>query len=188
MARVWNTSRLALRQLGPQDAAAVCEYGLRTREFHRKWEPVRPDDWWDRDVVAERLEVELAEALADRGLTLYLFERGGTRVIGRVVLMRIQRGSMQRAEIGYGLAFDAQGHGYMSEALRELCRIAFDDLLLHRLEINILPENARSIALAERCGFLHEGVSRDAYRIAGEWRDHLRYARLSTDAPVEVEA
>jgi len=44
------------------------------------------------------------------------------------------------------------------------------------LEANIQPRNTRSIKLAERCGFRHEGLSRHYLRINGIWQDHERYA------------
>lgn len=176
------TDRLLLRQLTPADAPLVVDYGRRSREFHRPFEPIRPVEFWDPSVVAERLGVELQDAHEDRSLTLYLTERGdGSPVVGRVVLLRIDRGALQSCQVGYGLAPDATGKGFMTEALAKVTDIAFAELGLHRIEINILPENTRSIAVARRCGFTHEGVTRHAYRIAGTWRDHERYSRLAED-------
>lgn len=182
MPRFWTTQRLLLRQIAPEDAHLVAEYGQRSKEFHQRWDPVRPADFWEPEVVAERLGRELEDAVSDRGLTLYLSQLGDTsRVIGRVVLLRIVRGSMQSCHVGYGLAPDVTGRGYMTEALGEAVRIAFAELGLHRIEVNILPENERSLAVAERVGFAREGITRDCYRIAGQWRDHVRLSVINAE-------
>jgi len=180
--RFWTTERLLLRQLTPEDAHLVRDYGIRSREFHAPFEPARPHDFWELEPVANRLGTELQEAAEDRGLTLYLFLHDDPeRVIGRIVLLRIVRGSMQSCHVGYGVAPDAEGHGYITEALGEVVRIAFGDLGLHRIEANILPRNERSINAAERSGFEREGVTRQCYRIAGQWEDHVRLSIINPE-------
>jgi ribosomal-protein-alanine N-acetyltransferase len=74
-----------------------------------------------------------------------------------------------------------QGRGYMREGLALVLDEAFGPLALHRLEVNVQPANARSIALVEALGFTREGFSRRYVKIAGRWRDHARYAMLAED-------
>ena len=42
----------------------------------------------------------------------------------------------------------------------------------HRLEANIQPDNAASIALVKRAGFVSEGLAERYLKIGGRWRDH----------------
>jgi len=178
VSRSWTTERLLIRQIRPEDAPIVRDYGLRSREFHRPWDPVRPSDFWELPVVADRLATELELAGQDRSLAVYLSPLGESdRVIGRIALNNIVRGACLCCAAGYGLSPDATGQGYMTEALQEMVRVAFHDLGLHRVEVNVIPRNTRSIALAERCGFEREGLSPRYLRIAGRWEDHLRFAR-----------
>ena len=53
---------------------------------------------------------------------------------------------------------------------------AFGDLGLHRVEANIQPGNAASIALVKGAGFRLEGVSPRYLKIGGVWCDHERWA------------
>src|SRR5262245_51861659 len=73
------------------------------------------------------------------------------------------------------------GQGYMTEGMALALDVAFRKLELHRVEVNIQPTNARSLALAQRIGFTREGFSRRYVKIAGRWRDHVRYAILAED-------
>jgi ribosomal-protein-alanine N-acetyltransferase len=50
------------------------------------------------------------------------------------------------------------------------------------LEANIQPANRASRCLAKSCGFRKEGMSPKFLKKGGEWRDHERWALLSTDA------
>ena len=182
MRDTWETDRLLLRVLGPEASAAVRDYGLRTVEFHRPFDPIRPSDFWELPIVAERLVCQRLEAEQDRSLCLFISTKAEpSRVIGAINLRNIIRGAMMGASIGYGLAPEAIGHGYMTESLQRLVGIAFDELGLHRVEINIMPRNARSLAVAERSGFHREGLSPRYLQINGVWEDHVRFARLAPD-------
>lgn len=180
MLRLWTTDRLVIRQLGPGDASLVRDYGIRSREYHAPWDPVRPADWWEPRTIADRLRHELEQAVEDRGLALYIaLSQEPDHIVGRVALNNIIRGAFQGCSAGYGLAPEATGHGYMTEALNEAVEIAFRELHLHRVEVSVVPRNTRSLAVAERCGFEREGISRAYIRIAGVWEDHVRFARIN---------
>lgn len=180
MTGLWETQRLLLRDLGPEHAAAVRDYGLRTREFHAPWDPHHPADFWELPVVAERLRVQNEDARAGRLLCLAVsLKDDPDRIIGAANLRNIVRGALQSAHLGYGLAPEAGGHGYMTEAVIAAVDVAFRDLGLHRVEVNIMPRNIRSLAVAERAGFKREGFSPKYLRINGVWEDHVRFARIN---------
>lgn len=187
MARSWTTERLVLRQIAPDESEVVRAYGLRCREFHRPWDPERPPDFWEPDVVARRLAHELETAVSDAGLVVYLSTvEEPARVIGRIAFHNVVRGFSQSCTVGYGLAPDATGRGFMSEALNAaVARIAFGELGLHRVEAAVIPRNTRSLKVVERCGFEREGYSPRFLKIAGVWEDHVRFARIN---PVAEQA
>jgi len=179
VARTWESERLLLRQLGPDRAAAVRDYGLRSREYQAPWDPIRPTDYWELPVVADRLVQQLLEAEQDRTVCTYISAKAEPdRILGVINLRNIVRGSLMSAIIGYGLAPEAVGRGYMTESVNRIVDIAFTEMGLHRVELNIMPRNERSLRVAERCGFSREGLSPRYLKIAGRWEDHVRFARL----------
>jgi ribosomal-protein-alanine N-acetyltransferase len=97
-------------------------------------------------------------------------------IVGAMCLSQIFRGGFQNAYLGYYTGAPHAGQGYMREALKLLLRYAFKHLKLHRLEANIQPDNAASIALVKRAGFTREGYSRRYLKVCGRWRDHERWA------------
>jgi ribosomal-protein-alanine N-acetyltransferase len=117
------------------------------------------------------------ERAAEPGRSFYLARlRDGDDIVGFLNLGEIIRGSLQQAFLGYGGVAGHSGHGLMSEAMQLVLREAFVTLKLHRIEANIQPENAASIALARRNGFVREGFSPRYLKINGRWRDHERWA------------
>ena len=103
MLSTWETDRLLLRVLGPEASAAVRDYGLRTAEYHRPFDPIRPGDFWELPVVADRLVCQRLEAEQDRSLCLFIsLKEQPNRVIGAINLRNIIRGAMMGASLGWG--------------------------------------------------------------------------------------
>ena len=82
---------------------------------------------------------------------------------------------------GFGIAIGekaAWGKGYGTAAVREVLRIGFGEIGLHRIELNAFSPNARAIRCYEKCGFRHEGVKRQAFFKRGVWLDRVIMAIL----------
>jgi ribosomal-protein-alanine N-acetyltransferase len=161
-------SRVVLRDLVPADRDAFLEMVRESRDLHRPWTypPERPDQFDDLVSRTNRDDfVCLAAVLAENG-----------ELVGIFTISQIVRGYFQSAYLGYYANARHAGKGLMGEAMALVLDHAFGPLSLHRLEANIQPGNAPSIALARGAGFRLEGYSPRYLLIGGRWRDHERYA------------
>ena len=155
------------------DRSMLVAAHVANRSFHHPWCAPFTDNegfnaWW-RGVVAGPKASFIA--CDDEG-----------RLIGVVNLTEIVFGCFCSAYLAYHGMREHCGRGLMTQAVRRVTQIAFDDLGLHRLEANIQPTNQASIRLVQRLGFEREGYSRSYLRIGEEWRDHERWALLADAA------
>lgn len=84
----------------------------------------------------------------------------------------------RRAGVGYWVAAEARRLGVASHAVRLIARWAFSELALARLEITCGPDNDVSQRVAERCGFVREGLLRSHRAFKGGRRDSLVFGLL----------
>jgi len=86
-----------------------------------------------------------------------------------------------KCAIGYELAPAARGQGYMREALGAAITWGWSAMDLNRIEAQIHPDNAPSIALAERLGFQREGLLREVAYWGGSFKDLAQYGLLKRE-------
>jgi len=95
------------------------------------------------------------------------------------------------ANAGWSVNAAFAGQGVMTEVVTALLDVAFaprpHGLGLHRVAAGIMPENARSLRVAEKCGFRREGYAVELVNIAGAWRDHVCFAKLAREHVVVGE-
>lgn len=178
---VLRTARLTLRLAAVEDAPRIAAYYEGNRAHLAPFEPDRAPEFYTAAFWAERAVAFERERALGSSCRFFLFEEG--EPVGAASLAPIQRGPFQCASLGYSIGAAREGKGLMSEALREVVRFAFEDLRLHRLQANHLPENVRSAALLARLGFAREGYARQYLWINGAWRDHVLNS-LTNPAPM----
>ncbi len=106
-------------------------------------------------------------------------------LVGSVSLHQIDR-EQGDAEIGYWTAPGARGRGVASAAVTALCRWAFLQLPIDRIELAHAVENAASARVAEKAGFTQEGRLRQSYRYGdGRKHDELLWSLLRSDLPID---
>ena len=173
-----QTARLRLLPVNESLAAGAAAFYQRNAAHLAPWDPPSPPDFATEAFQRERLAKALADVAVGALLRWWLQPQGDTsRLVGSIGLSQIARGPFQNAMLGYAVDADCQGQGLMREALQAVIAHAFSPAVhLHRIQANVLPENARSVALLQRLGFEDEGLAREYLFIDGAWRDHRMFA------------
>jgi ribosomal-protein-alanine N-acetyltransferase len=181
---------VSLRPLRQSDARRWREVRRRNVDWLRPWEATLPleavregDAIPTFAMMVRRLRREAREG---RTMPWALTYRGD--LVGQVTVGGIAWGSLRAAYVGYWIDNAVAGRGIMPTSVAMALDHCFDALLLHRVEINIRPENAASLRVVEKLGLRLEG-ERSAYlHIDGDWRDHVTYVVYAGEFPDGVLA
>lgn len=152
---------------------------MASRNFLEPWEPVWPADDLTRTAFRNRMRHYRRDIDEDAAYPYFIFSHESGALVGALTLSNVRRGVAQTATLGYWTGEAYVRQGYMTSAVRLVLGFAFRELGLHRVEAACLPHNAASIGLLRKCAFEQEGLARGYLKIAGQWRDHLLFARLS---------
>ena len=162
-----------IRPPSASDAEPFLRAVHRSRSLHRGW--VTPP------CTSQAFHRYLERHSTDAHRGFLVVDEATNRFVGVININNIIRGAFQSAFLGYYAFADFAGQGLMTEGMRLVLRHAFVGLKLHRLEANIQPQNHASVKLVRNCGFVREGYSRRYLKVAGQWRDHERWAILAED-------
>jgi ribosomal-protein-alanine N-acetyltransferase len=124
---------------------------------------------------------------------LYRIETAGTELFSFVILhdgavagdlnlTQVIRGPEESANVGLLVDRDHRGQGVATAAIALACRLAFEELALHRLQAGIQPTNLASQKAFIRSGFERIGLARGYLFVNGAWRDHLLFQKLAPDS------
>jgi ribosomal-protein-alanine N-acetyltransferase len=87
--------------------------------------------------------------------------------------------TVPKADMGYYLASLYDRQGLMSEAVTAALRFAFTEVMLRRVFVRISPENLASLKLAEKCGFVREGLLRCDFSPGGRPPQDMVYCGIN---------
>lgn len=132
-----------------------------------------------REAFDRRLSGETSEG-GVKPLSLALFERITGRFAGECGIVRV-RVEHRDGELGYMLHPEFHGRGLAVEAAREVLRIGFGALKLHRIHATCDDRNMASARVLEKLGMRKEGHFRSNEWVKGEWTGGLYYAILEDE-------
>lgn len=176
----YETDRLKLHILDSSFAPEVLQFYNDNREVFERYESSRVANFYTEDYLKQVLDYEYSLCIKMMTVRFWVFQKtDNSHIIGTVCFRNILKNPYYSCEVGY--KFDQQfwHQGFATEALQKAILIAFQEMEIHRIIANIMPENTASIQLAERLGFEREGLARQSALIRGHWEDHFVYSILS---------
>lgn len=151
---------------------------MRDRAWLGRWEATLPGHHLPVDARG-LISALLQQQRKGNGLAFVIeFDR---KPVGQLNVANILRGSVSSATIGYWIASDHAGRGIMPVAVALGIDHMFEQEGLHRIEIDIRPENEASLRVVEKLKLRQEGLKERFIHIDGAWRDHLVFAVTTED-------
>lgn len=164
-----ETERLILRGITEQDTDDLYRYAV---------DPdVGPRAGWKPHESREE-SLSLIRMFIENGNIFALERKSDHRMIGTLGLHHDKCRNLPNARaIGYALAQDCWGYGYMSEAVKRVLQFGFEEMDLCLMSISHYTFNDRSRRVIEKCGFRYEGTLRQTFlRYDGAVFDEAMYS------------
>lgn len=173
---------LTLRLLRKSDYVDWVAARQRNANWLGPWNATLPPESIEqRPSYRQMVRMMRADARARRSFGFALVVEGTFR--GQVTLGDLVYGPLSSGYIGYWIDQQVAGRGIMPRAVALTTDFAFFRLGVHRIEINIRPENVASLRVVEKLGFRYEGTRQRYLHIDGDWRDHYSFAITREEVP-----
>ncbi|WP_377891327.1 GNAT family N-acetyltransferase [Alkalihalobacillus sp. R86527] len=170
------TSRLLLREIGEKDLPAL--FAIFSSKHTMKY--------YGSELIQNMEEAEGVLMSFQKGFENQQAVRWGiarkdtNEIIGTCGFHNWSK-RVGRIELGYDLIEEAEGKGYMSEALSAIIPYGFDELQLNRIGALIHQDNSSSRKLVHKLGFQEEGILRDYAFARGNYIDLIMHSLLKKD-------
>ncbi len=173
-----NPQRVSLRRPRSSDEGEWLAVRAGSKAFLEQWEPNPPVGAAAGEQNA--FDRMLAASWTDTHRRFVVIDAEG-RMVGQCSLGQIIRGPLQQAFLGYWIAEPFTRKGFATAAIIQTLAYGFRTLMLNRIEANVQPTNAASLATLRRIGMRREGFSPKYLEIRGAFVDHERWAMLAEE-------
>jgi ribosomal-protein-alanine N-acetyltransferase len=183
---VLSDGPVLLRPYKRGDAKAWSESRRANEAWLSQWEPTPYGTWRELNSPAAFRSVyaDLRRS-ARQGTAMPFAVCYRDRLVGQLTLGNIVRRAFCSGYAGYWVDSRVAGRGIIPTALALAVDHAFAAGGLHRIEVNIRPENQPSRRVVEKLGFRQEAYHERYLHIDGAWRDHIGYAITAEDVFAE---
>ncbi|MHA7268367.1 GNAT family N-acetyltransferase [Arthrobacter sp. HLT1-20] len=178
---------LVLRPIKLRDKAEWSRVRSRNAAWLQPWEASNPANQGQLPTFGGMVRVLNQQAREAAALPFIITERVPGKpkpaIVGQLTVSSIMWGSAMTATLGYWVDQDRAGRGIVPTAVAMATDHCFRQLGLHRMEINIRPENVASLRVVEKLGFRDEGLRPRYLHINGQWADHRSFALTEEEVP-----
>lgn len=186
MARGWpvvlREDDVVLRPLRRRDARAWLTARVRNAAWLEPWEATSPEAHHGPAPTFAEFVRALSRQAREGSALPFAIEYHGD-LVGQLTVSTIVRGSLCSASIGYWVSEHVAGRGITPTAVALAVDHCFGPVGLHRVEVNIRPENAASLRVVEKLGLRDEGLRERYLHIQGQWCDHRTFAITAEEVP-----
>ncbi len=152
-------------------------FELENRTFFERKSLSRGSSYYDfnnfRTIIKELIEEQKKDLVY-----MYLIIDDNGEIVGRVNLVSIIRGNLNKAELGYRMAEKHQGKGYTTRAVKLVLDEAANNHKLHRIEAGTSSDNIGSQIVLIKNGFQFAGRYNKYIYQNGEWNDSVNFEKI----------
>jgi ribosomal-protein-alanine N-acetyltransferase len=160
-----------------RDARTWSEIRLRNEQWLQQWEPSSTHTWEERNSISAWPPLHSAlRSNARKGAMLPFMVCYGGRLVGQLNISNVVHGALRSCTVGYWVDGAMAGLHITPTALALAIDHTFSVVGLHRVEVDIRPENRASLRVVEKLGLRQEGFYERYLDIDGAWRDHVAFA------------
>jgi ribosomal-protein-alanine N-acetyltransferase len=176
MIQAWQAQDWFLDEYRPADTKAFLEY-LQEQEIHENTLNI-PWPYTEND--AEKwIAIKAEETRRNGRVVAFVIRTREGHVIGAVGFDGLMLSRDHVGELGYWLAKPYWNLGIMTLAIKAVCKIAFEEWGLVRIQAQVFSTNPRSAHLLEKCGFVREGLLRRYLKKGNDYKDVNLYALIN---------
>lgn len=169
---------VSIRIVRMGDAKVLQALVVGNRQWLRPWEATNPHGPNSFNLRAQ-IKALLRQERESQGLPFVIEYRG--KIVGQLNVSNILFGSVGSAILGYWIIPEVAGKSITPTAVALVTDYLLGEYGLHRVEIDIRPENESSLRVVEKLGFRYEGTKKGFIHINGDWRDHYIFALIADE-------
>jgi len=172
MKKLYNTERLTIRNLSPDNASVVLDFYKRNKAFFEPYESKRNDYYYTEEYHHDTLLTEATLFQENLFLRYYVFLNSNPNPIGTISFKKSIHDKNNVMILGYRFDRLFWGNGFANESISYLIDRIFLENLASKIEAIVHPSNHRSIRLLHKLGFIHPAGFFRQQEIATGVADH----------------